>query len=172
MGTPAIGRCEAAIALGSNVGDRLLNLRQACEKLRARYGNEVRCSPVYETDPVECEPGTMAYLNAVIEIQFEGDPFQLLKELQGIEIEMGRPSRHPHHAPRTIDLDLLYIGPFISNCKTMEIPHPRLHLRRFVLAPLCDIQPDLVLPGQHKTVSDLLKKLPLRPWVTVFNETM
>jgi len=160
---------QCGIALGSNMGNRLHHLRQARDELTTRYG-EIRCSRIYETDPVDCEPGTQAYLNAVIAIKFEGDQFTLLNELQCIETRMGRPSRHPRHAPRTLDLDILYFGNLIFKDATIEIPHPRLRLRRFVLAPLCDLQPDLVLPGQKETVSELLEKLPLHPWCSVFKE--
>ena len=160
-----------AIALGSNVGDRWLNLKLAKQKLEALYGAG-QCSRVYETAAVDCEPGTMAYLNAVVEIHFKGEPLTLLKELQSIEIEMGRPSRHPHHAPRTIDLDILFMGDLVYNSDSIQIPHPRLHVRRFVLAPLCDIWPDLILPGQKETVKELLEKLPEHPWVSVFQETI
>ena len=164
-----ISHCPTGIALGSNIGDRLGHLQMARDRLNARYG-EVRCSRVYETEPVDCEPGTSAYLNAVVEIDFRGDPEALLKELQAIEIQSGRPSSHAYHAPRTLDLDLLYIGDLTHSSAAMELPHPRLHLRRFVLAPLCDIRPDLLLPGHTETVSELLLKLPQQPSVSVFSE--
>jgi len=155
------------IALGSNIGDRLLNLRQARDELSAKYGG-VRCSRVYETEPVGCEPGTAAYLNAVVEIDYNGTPALLLAGLQEIEARMGRPTRHPRNAPRTIDLDILYAGNLIFHGEAIAIPHPRLHMRRFVLAPLCDIRPDLILPGQHETTGALLAKLPPGPEVTVY----
>jgi len=155
------------IALGSNMGDRLLRLQEARDELAARYGN-VRCSRVYETEPVGCEPGTVAFLNAVVEIEYSGQPSGLLKELQSIEEKMGRPSRHPRNAPRTIDLDLLYAGNLVLCNESITIPHPRLHLRRFVLEPLCDVHPDLTLPGQRETVALLLAKLPPEPRARIF----
>jgi 2-amino-4-hydroxy-6-hydroxymethyldihydropteridine diphosphokinase len=156
------------IALGSNVGDRLRHLRQARDDLASRHG-PVRCSRVYETEPVGCEPGTAAYLNAVVEIEYDGQPLMLLEELQAIEEGMGRPSRHPRNAPRTIDLDILYIGNLAFRSGELVIPHPQLHLRRFVLAPLCDIHPDLILPGQRETAAQLLSTLPAEPRAAIFS---
>jgi len=161
-----------AIALGSNVGDRLRHLRQARDELATRHGT-VRCSRVYETEPVGCEPGTDAYLNAVVEINYTGQqPAGLLEELKAIEVKMGRPSRHPRNTPRTIDLDILYIGDLVLSNEMVVIPHPRIHLRRFVLAPLCDIHPELILPGHHETVAELLAKLPPQPQAAVSQEIL
>ncbi|MEI8340931.1 MAG: 2-amino-4-hydroxy-6-hydroxymethyldihydropteridine diphosphokinase [Verrucomicrobiota bacterium] len=155
------------IALGSNVGDRLQHLREARDAIAANHG-VIHCSRVYETEPVGCEPGSAAYLNAVIEIVYPGDPILLLGELQTIESRLGRPSRHPRNAPRTIDLDILYAGNLILQNEVIAIPHPRLHERRFVLAPLCDIRPDLILPGQQETANTLLASLPLHPLASVY----
>ena len=151
-------RC--GIALGSNIGDRLANLREGCR--RAHLLNELdpfRVSPIYETTPVDCEPGTMPYLNAVIEINFTGPPVALLDRLLEIEKAMGRPSKRPKNSPRIIDLDALYAGNVVLNSPEIIIPHPRLYQRRFVLTPLADIAPDLVLPGQTRTVRRLLAEL-------------
>jgi 2-amino-4-hydroxy-6-hydroxymethyldihydropteridine diphosphokinase len=153
---------RAGIALGSNIGDRLENLRAACAELEAAFGPLLRSS-VYETEPVGCEPGTAAYLNAVAEIAYEGQPVLLLDSLQAIEAKMGRPSKRPRNAPRTIDLDILYVGNLTLSNEEIVIPHPRMHLRRFVLAPLSEIRPELILPGQHQSVSQLLAGLPEQP---------
>ena len=162
---------RAGIALGSNMGDRLGNLRAGRHEL-ARHFGPVLCSRVYETDPVGCEPGSAAYLNAVAEIEYEGQPVLLLDLLQGIEKRMGRPSKRPRNAPRTIDLDILYVGNLTLANEEIIIPHPRLHLRRFVLAPLCDIRPDLILPGHHQRVTELLSALPTEPSVRLFGEEL
>jgi 2-amino-4-hydroxy-6-hydroxymethyldihydropteridine diphosphokinase len=161
---------KTGIALGSNLGDRLQNLRQAHEELLAIHGvsGEARYSRIYETEPVDCPPDTSPYLNAVIEIDYDGDPISLLGQLQRIEKKMRRPSRHPRNAPRTIDLDILYAGGLTLTNEKITIPHPRLFSRRFVLAPLYDIAPGLILPGQHETVAQLLAKLPDKPSATVF----
>jgi len=145
--------------------EHLRTARLAVEQLNA--GSAVTLvSPVYETEPVECAPGTPPYLNAVIEIGFEDGPRVLLDELRRIELRMGRPSQRTRNASRTIDLDLLYVGNRTVADPDLVIPHPRLQLRRFVLQPLTDIRPDLVLPGFEEPVTRLLELLPARPSVT------
>jgi 2-amino-4-hydroxy-6-hydroxymethyldihydropteridine diphosphokinase len=153
---------RAGIALGSNLGDRLANLRAARERLRGLPATQVPllCSAVYETEPVGCEPGAGAFLNAVVELGFDGDAHELLRLLGEIEKELGRPSQHPKNTSRTIDLDLLYFGTEQISTGDLELPHPRLHERRFVLQPLTDIRGDLVLPGKRETVAELLRRLP------------
>jgi 2-amino-4-hydroxy-6-hydroxymethyldihydropteridine diphosphokinase len=152
---------RAGIALGSNLGDRLANLRHARSLLLASPGVSapVIDSRVYETEPVQSGPDAGAYLNTVIEVEYEGQPITLLDRLQRIEAELGRPSKRPRNAPRTIDLDILYTGNLVLSNEEVVIPHPRLHQRRFVLTPLADIRPDLILPGQQQPVSTLLSTL-------------
>lgn len=152
---------RAGIALGSNVGDRLDALIQARQALLRIPGASVPClsSSLYETEPVDSEPGAAGFLNAVVEFGFDGHPATLLDALQGIEASMGRPSKRPRNAPRTIDLDILYVGNLTLSTPHIVIPHPRLHLRRFVLVPLAEIRPALSLPGQQKSVGELLESL-------------
>ena len=102
----------------------------------------------------------------MIEIEYDGRPVVLLDALQQIEQTLGRPSKRPRNAPRTIDLDILYVGNLTLANEEIVIPHPRLHSRRFVLQPLADIRPDLILPGYDEPVPALLAKLPPRPIVT------
>ena len=116
-------------------------------------------SAIYETDPVGCEPGAGKFLNAVMEFDYEGDPLELLKSLREIEKTLGRAPDHPRNISRKIDIDLLYFGDIIMDSDELQLPHPRMHLRRFVLQPLADIRPDLILPGQSKTVRELLAQL-------------
>ena len=158
---------RAGIALGSNLGDRMENLRRARTELGQIFG-PVLCSSVYETDPVGCEPDSGPYLNAVAEIEYEGQPVLLLDRLQAIEKTIGHPSKRPRNAPRTIDLDILYISNLTLGNEEIIIPHPRLHLRRFVLEPLCEIRPELVLPGHQESISRLLSQLPAEPSVRLF----
>jgi 2-amino-4-hydroxy-6-hydroxymethyldihydropteridine diphosphokinase len=152
-------RC--GIALGSNIEDRLANLREGCRRACSLHepGPPIRVSSIYETTPIACEPETTPYLNAAVEINFTGPPVALLDRLLEIENSMGRPSKRPRNSPRIIDLDVLYAGNLVLNNPEIIIPHPRLRQRRFVLTPLEEISPDLVLPGQMHSVRSLLNEL-------------
>ena len=183
---------RAAIALGSNLGDRLANLQSARDRIRALDGimEPTVQSAIYETSPVDCESGAQNFYNAVIEIGFEKSADALFEALQKIERALGRerikpspqsspPGRGGHRprvpgesgreavreAPgegnlsRTIDLDLLYFGSERRADAQLQLPHPRMTERKFVLQPLCDIAPDLRLPGQTKNVGELLAQL-------------
>ena len=122
-------------------------------------GEPIRASRVYETEPVGTDTDAGAFLNAVLEVEFTGHPVALLADLQAIEAKLGRPSRHPRNSSRTIDLDILYVGDLVLRDDDIAIPHPRWHLRRFVLAPLADVCPRAILPGQTKCVAELLAEL-------------
>ncbi len=150
------------IALGSNLGDRAENMRHGIELLLERVpGVKLNASaPVYETEPVDCEPGTQSFLNTVIEIEADCTPRELHAHLKAVESALGRPEQRERNSPRTLDLDLLYADAVISDDPELILPHPRLHLRRFVLQPLADIRPDLVLPGQQHSVAELLAHIP------------
>ena len=152
-------RC--GIALGSNIKNRLANLCEGCKRASSLHepGVPIRVSSIYETTPVDCEPGTTPYLNAVMEINFSGPPVALLDQLLQIEREMGRPSKKPRNSPRKIDLDVLYVGNLVLNNPEIIIPHPRLGQRRFVLTPLAEIAPELILPGYSLCVRALLADL-------------
>src|SRR6516225_1516845 len=152
---------RTAAALGSNLGDRLENLRAARNAI-LRLSNvkpPILSSALYETEPVDCEPGAIKFLNAVIEFDYEGDSASLFEQLARMEEALGRRRDHPTNVSRTIDIDLLYCGDRKTEDERLQLPHPRLHLRKFVLHPLADIQPGLVLPGQAKTVRQLLEEL-------------
>ena len=164
---------RAGIALGSNLGDRLANLtagREAVLRLPDVFP-PVLHSRVYETEPVGTGPDAGPFLNAVMEVEFTGDPLALLAALRTIESALGRPTRHPRNAPRTLDLDILYAGDLVLHDSALILPHPRLHLRRFVLAPLNDIRPDLRLPGQSRTIAELLAHLGDPSAVSIFAAT-
>ena len=162
---------RVGIGLGSNLGDRLLNLQSARALILALPGvvrspgpagpPDCLSAPVYETDPVDCPPGSAPFLNTVIEIGLRDrcSPLHLLAALRQIEQSLGRPSRYPRHAPRRIDLDILYAGPLQMTTADLHLPHPRLHTRRFVLKPLAAIRPELKLPGLEKPVNELLQAL-------------
>ena len=152
---------RTAVALGSNLGDRLDNLRAARQRISDLPDVQppVLSSAIYETDPVDCEPGAPKFLNAVVEFGYNGDPLQLLKRLKSAEDALGRPREHARNVSRKIDIDLLYIGDMKINDGELQLPHPRMHLRKFVLQPLADIRPELILPGKTKTVRELLAQL-------------
>jgi len=152
---------RTAVAFGSNLGDRLANLRATRERIVDLAGAQppVLSSAIYETEPVGCEPGAAKFLNAVLEFDYEGDPASLLEQFIRIEQALGRKRDHPKNVSRTIDIDLLYYGDRKIQDERLQLPHPRMHLREFVLRPLVDIRPGLVLPGQTKTVRELLDEV-------------
>jgi 2-amino-4-hydroxy-6-hydroxymethyldihydropteridine diphosphokinase len=152
---------RTGVALGSNLGDRLANLHAARKAIVDLAGVEspILSSAIYETEPVDCEPGAEKFLNAVLEFDYEGNPVNLLKNLTEIERVLGRPRDRARNVSRPIDIDLLYVGEMKIDTAEVQLPHPRMHSRRFVLQPLADIRPDLVLPRQAKTVRELLARL-------------
>jgi 2-amino-4-hydroxy-6-hydroxymethyldihydropteridine diphosphokinase len=152
---------RTAVALGSNLGDRLENLQAARRQIigLADVQPPILSSGIYETEPVDCEPGALKFLDAVVEFDYEGDPIHLLEQLVRIEEGLGRKRDHRKNVSRTIDIDLLYCGDREIDNERLQLPHPRMHLRKFVLQPLADIRPDLILPNQTRTVADLLAEL-------------
>jgi len=149
---------RTAVALGSNIGDRLENLRAARKAISDLPTVKARIlsSAAYETEPVGCEAGAGKFLNAVVEFDYDSDPAHLLEQVIQIEEALGRKRHHPQNVSRIIDIDLLYCGERRINDERLQLPHPRLHLREFVLRPLADIRPDLLLPGQKKSIRELL----------------
>jgi len=162
-GTPASTAFEmrTAVALGSNLGDPLGNLRAARKAIVDLAGVQppVLSSAIYETEAVDCEPNAGKFLNAVLEFDYEGDPTDLWKKLMEIESALGRPRHHARNVSRKIDIDLLYAGEIHIDTQELQLPHPRMHSRQFVLQPLLDIRPDLILPNQTKTVRELLAQI-------------
>lgn len=145
----------AYIALGSNLGDRLANLRSAVEHLR-ELGTITTCSSIYETEPREYTAQPW-FLNAVVALDSALSPQALMQALLHIEFALGR-QRHagaPAKGPRLIDLDLLIFDDIALNQTGLRLPHPRLHERLFVLAPLAEIAPALTHPTLHRSISDL-----------------
>jgi 2-amino-4-hydroxy-6-hydroxymethyldihydropteridine diphosphokinase len=163
---------RTAVALGSNLGDRFENLR-AARKAILRLSNvkpPVLSSVIYETEPVGCEPGGKKFLNAVVEFDYEGDPASLLEQLIRLEEALGRRRDHLKNVSRMIDVDLLYCGSRNLESERLQLPHPRMHLRKFVLQPLADIRPGLMLPNQRTTVRELLVELKQPAEVVRFKE--
>jgi 2-amino-4-hydroxy-6-hydroxymethyldihydropteridine diphosphokinase len=147
------------IGLGSNVGDRAENLRQAIRALKATPGVEVaQVSGIYETEPVG-GPSQPDYLNAVVEIDTQLGPRAIFEACMTIEHALGRErSTEEHWGPRIIDLDVLTCGDLIVNDPDLEIPHPRLAERAFVLVPFSEIAPYIDIPGLGR-VHDLEERL-------------
>lgn len=153
----------AFLALGSNLGDRQAFLDAAIARLRLQPGVEIeRVSTYHETDPVGGPAGQGRYLNAVAQIRTSLEPLKLLRVLLAVETQLGR-VRAERFGPRTIDLDLLLYGTQVLHVREPDIelivPHPRLHERRFVLAPLAEIAPLAVHPVLQSTAKDLLARL-------------
>jgi 2-amino-4-hydroxy-6-hydroxymethyldihydropteridine diphosphokinase len=122
-------------------------------------------SGLWQTTPVDCPPGSPLFLNAVVGfLPRPGQtPESLLSGLQALEREFGRRPKRVQNEPRPLDLDLIAFGDEVRATPELTLPHPRAHLRRFVLQPLAEIAPDLVLPGQRATVAELLRGLPNDP---------
>lgn len=146
------------IALGSNTGDRLGHLQAAVAELAA-HGRVTAVSAVYETTPVDCAPDAGDFLNAALLLESELEPEALLARLREIERARGRVQHGPRNAPRPLDLDILFAGDRAVRTEHLEIPHPRLAGRRFVLEPLAEIAPERVPPGFQQSVEKLLKTL-------------
>lgn len=146
------------IALGSNLGDREANVREAV-RLAGEGGGltVVKISPLYESEPwgQEDQP---RFVNAVMEARSELPPVELLKYLKGIEAEMGR-EKAEKWGPRIIDLDIIFYGARVVKDEHVEVPHPRAHERAFVMVPLSDIAPWFIDPLSGAPVSELAERL-------------
>lgn len=152
---------RVGLALGSNLGRRLVHLQEARELLKniAVAGEPLLQAPVYQTEPVRCPANSPDFYNTVVEIAFAGTPFELLGHTQAIEFKLGRVASPEPNAPRIIDVDILYFDDQTIDAGLLVLPHPRLTTRRFVLQPLADIRPDLVLPGDTATIREHLLHL-------------
>lgn len=146
------------ILLGSNQGEREKMLQQATEAIERICGKIVRQSSIYETAPWGFE-SEQWFLNQVIQIKSFLVPETLLEKLLAIELQLGRVRTNAQYSSRAIDLDLLYYSSIHLETRLLEIPHPRLHLRRFTLIPLSEIAPDFVHPVLKKTQLELLELL-------------
>ena len=153
----------ALIGLGSNLGDRKAKLDAAVAALGEVAGVQVRrVSRYHETAPVGGPTGQAAFLNAAAAVETTLEPAALLETLHAIEDRSGR-IRTLRWAERTLDLDLLLFGDTVSDAPTLRIPHPRMAVRRFVLAPMAEIAPGTIDPLTRRTVAELLANVDRRP---------
>jgi 2-amino-4-hydroxy-6-hydroxymethyldihydropteridine diphosphokinase len=151
----------AYIALGSNLGESRRVVLSAIDRLRQLSDQPLTQSSLLETTPVDCPPGSANFVNALVGlVPREGEtPESLLAKLRELENEFGRTPKKVLNEPRPLDLDLIAFGREIRSTPELILPHPRAHLRRFVLQPLAEIAPDLVLPGQGRAAAELLRQL-------------
>lgn len=153
---------ETAIALGANLGQEVEQLRQAIASFQAHPAvtGRVKCSPFYETAPVDCPEGSPRYVNGVVVFHFSGEPEVLLRLCKQLEVLAGRSASAPEeNLPRPLDCDILYFGQEVRKTAVLTLPHPRMKERRFVLEPLSTLRPDFILPEEKRTVAELLAEL-------------
>ena len=149
------------IALGSNLGDSRQNIERAFDQLAELSSEQISRSSLWKSTPVDCPPGSPEFINAAAALTPVEDatPESILKQLQNLEMEFGRIPKKVLNEARPLDLDLIAFGDEVRHSPELVIPHPRAHLRKFVLAPLAEIAPDLILPGQKKSVRELCDAL-------------
>jgi 2-amino-4-hydroxy-6-hydroxymethyldihydropteridine diphosphokinase len=150
---------RAFIGIGSNLGDRKANFLEALDRIQKIPGTRiVKQSSLYESEPLG--DAKTWFVNAVVELETESGANELLKRLKQIETAMGRKRvRGKRWGSRVIDLDILFFDNEIINKRTLKVPHPELHNRRFVLAPLSELAPQFIHPKLSVSVSELLARL-------------
>lgn len=151
------------LGIGSNLGERLQNVGMAVTGLQREGLRICRLSSIYESQPVGYS-GQSDFLNCVCEVETSLTPERLLQVCQKTEADLGR-VRTTRWAARSMDIDILYFGQWIIRTPELAVPHPRIHLRKFVLLPLCEIDPWFVDPLQGVTIRTLLEECPAFYWV-------
>jgi 2-amino-4-hydroxy-6-hydroxymethyldihydropteridine diphosphokinase len=150
---------SAFISIGSNIGKPVGNCRKGISAIEDTHGIHLKkTSKLYKTEPVDYKDQAW-FINAVVEISTFLEPIQLFNSLKLIEKEAGRTEDGIRFGPRILDLDIIFFDDLVLETPDLIIPHPRMDNRRFVLKPLCDINPDFVHPVLQKTMRDLLENL-------------
>ena len=157
------GDTWAFIALGSNLGNPRENVLSAMERLQQLSDKPLLRSSLLQTSPVDCPPGSPDFVNAIVGIvpRSGETPESLLASLKSLEREFGRVPKKVLNEARPLDLDLVSFGNQTRTTAELTLPHPRAHQRRFVLQPLSELAPELVLPGERRSVLELLNALPM-----------
>jgi 2-amino-4-hydroxy-6-hydroxymethyldihydropteridine diphosphokinase len=150
---------QAFVSVGSNLGDKIGNCRKGIDALLADGRLIlVKSSSFYRTSPVDYEEQGW-FVNRVIKIKTDLEPVDLLDKMKDIEEAAGRKASTIRFGPRVLDLDIIFFGDRIIQTAKLEVPHPRMHKRRFVLKPICDIEPSMVHPLLGKDMRSLLDGL-------------
>ena len=147
------------LGLGSNIGDRRAHLEAAVAALAPHSVGPTASSSVYETEPVGLVTDQRDFLNACLRIETDRDPEALLDTCKAIERELGRAGGGPRHGPRVIDVDLLLLGDLTYSSDRLRLPHPEVTVRRFVLVPLLELDPELQVPGPDGQLRPLQQAL-------------
>ena len=157
------------LGIGSDLGDRMHNLREAVRMIGESAGEVLCSSRIYETDPWGFSSESR-FLNMAIEIESIHSPSDLLERILLIEFALGRIRSGKNYSSRVIDIDILFYGDEIISDGTVEIPHPRLHERRFVLVPMSDIAPGLYHPVRKRTIRELLDDCDDTGMISLYDE--
>jgi 2-amino-4-hydroxy-6-hydroxymethyldihydropteridine diphosphokinase len=158
------------LSLGSNLGDREKNLRAAIAALLSAGARPTRVSSLYETEPVDFAEQPW-FLNCVVEAETLLPPLELLRALRALETQLGSKKQFPK-GPRLLDIDILVYGDAMIDTPELQVPHPRMTQRRFVLAPLAELAPGLRHPSWQGTAAEMLAKLEDRSQVRQFNASI
>jgi 2-amino-4-hydroxy-6-hydroxymethyldihydropteridine diphosphokinase len=150
---------KIAIALGGNLGNSEAVFRFAISELSKNGVKNIKISALFQSKPENCPPNSPDFTNAALVGEWQGTPEELLTLCQKVEIAAGRPEKHDFNAPRILDLDIILFANEIINTPTLQIPHPRAASRLFVLKPLSQIAPNWILPGDPKTIKQILQHL-------------
>lgn len=151
---------EIALSLGGNIGDTAGFFDFAVRELAAAGVEDIRCSRIIRTAPVNCVPGTPDFLNTALTGVWHGTPLELLEVCQSIERRAGRPAEHSSREARVLDCDIILCGDIVSDDPRLILPHPRAKERRFVLEVLAELIPDRTFPDDGITVAEALAGLP------------